>query len=148
MDKIDSVILACLAKDARMSLKDISNHCFISAPAVSTRISHLKEAGYLTGFQAQLDAAKLGYPIKAFISLCLEPKDKQSFYPFVKSCPNVLGCDCVTGKFSQILTCRFKTTTELDEFINDLQRFGETYTQIVFSTSVEPRPLDPNLTQL
>ena len=49
----------------------------------------------------------------------------------------------MTGKYSQILTCRFKTTKDLDEFINDLQRFGETQTQIVFSTSVEPRSLVP-----
>ncbi|MDD6171480.1 MAG: Lrp/AsnC ligand binding domain-containing protein, partial [Ligilactobacillus ruminis] len=62
---------------------------------------------------------------------------------YVKGCRNVVGCDCVTGKYSQILTCRFKTTKDLDEFINDLQRFGETQTQIVFSTSVEPRSLVP-----
>ena len=33
----------------------------------------------------------------------------------------------------------YKTTVELDAFIGKLQRFGNTETQIVFSTPVEPR---------
>ena len=33
----------------------------------------------------------------------------------------------------------FRTTQELDQFINQLHRFGRTRTQIVFSTSVEHR---------
>jgi Lrp/AsnC family leucine-responsive transcriptional regulator len=33
----------------------------------------------------------------------------------------------------------FRTTQELDLFIGQLQRFGRTRTQIVFSTSVEHR---------
>ena len=33
----------------------------------------------------------------------------------------------------------FMDTNELDQFINELQHFGKTRTQIVFSTSVEHR---------
>ena len=33
----------------------------------------------------------------------------------------------------------FESTTQLDHFINELQQFGRTKTQIVFSTSVEQR---------
>lgn len=42
MDQIDRTILGCLEQDARMSLKELSKQCFISAPAVSSRIAHLK----------------------------------------------------------------------------------------------------------
>ena len=35
----------------------------------------------------------------------------------------------------------FHSTVELDQFIDDLQKFGETKTQIVFSTAVEHRGL-------
>ena len=33
----------------------------------------------------------------------------------------------------------FESTVQLDHFINELQQFGRTKTQIVFSTSVEQR---------
>jgi Lrp/AsnC family leucine-responsive transcriptional regulator len=40
-----------------------------------------------------------------------------------------------------LMEVAFFSTTELDRFINELQRFGKTRTQIVFSTVVEHRNL-------
>ena len=56
-----------------------------------------------------------------------------------KDCPNVLECNCVTGTYSIMLKVAFPSTMELDTFIGHLQRFGNTQTQIVFSTAVPPR---------
>ena len=36
----------------------------------------------------------------------------------------------------------YHSTMELDTFIGQLQKFGNTSTQIVFSTPVEPRGID------
>jgi Lrp/AsnC family leucine-responsive transcriptional regulator len=60
----------------------------------------------------------------------------------VKECPNVIECDCVTGNYSMLLKVVFPSTTELDTFIGQLQKFGKTSTQIVFSTPVAPRGID------
>nr|WP_054755639.1 Lrp/AsnC family transcriptional regulator [Liquorilactobacillus satsumensis] len=145
MDEIDLKIVSTLQKDARISLKKLADICFISAPpAVSTRLSHLEERGIINNYQTAIDYKVLGFPIKAYVSLRLSPTDKEAFYPYIKSVGNVISCDCVTGSYSQIITCYFKSTKSLDNFINDIQRFGETKTQIVFSTSVDPRPLELN----
>ncbi|KRN09277.1 AsnC family transcriptional regulator [Liquorilactobacillus mali KCTC 3596 = DSM 20444] len=144
MDEIDLKIVSTLQKDARISLKKLADICFISAPAVSTRLTHLEERGIIKNYQTSIDYKILGYPIKAYVSLRLSPKDKDDFYPYIKSVGNVISCDCVTGSYSQIITCYFKSTRALDNFINDIQRFGETKTQIVFSTSVIQRPLELN----
>ena len=66
-------------------------------------------------------------------NLEMQPKQKEEFYPFVLSCPNVLECNCVTGHYSMLLKVAFKSTEELDLFIGKLQHFGNTETQIVFS---------------
>ena len=79
--------------------------------------------------------------ILQYIQLQLEPTQKERFYPFVASVPNILECDCVTGEYSQILKVIFESTQALDEFVNQLQTFGKTSTQIVFSTSVPNRGL-------
>ncbi len=142
MDATDLKIIKCLQKDARMSLKKISEKCFVSAPTAAARIDHLQKNGVIRQLTATLNYPKLGYGIKAFVSLRLEPQDKAEFYPYIASFVNVAACDCVTGYFSQIITCYFKKTTELDDFINEIQRFGETQTQIVFSTSVLPRGIN------
>ena len=50
-----------------------------------------------------------------------------------------MECCCVTGDSSMLIMVAFRTTQELDHFINELHRFGRTRTQIVFSTAVEHR---------
>ena len=139
MDNIDRRILTILQENARTPLKAIAEQVFLSSPAVSARIERLEQAGYITGYQAQLSCAAMGYQIKAFINLEVEPSQKPEFYPYIAGCPNVMECDCVTGDYSMLIQVCFRTTQELDQFINQLQRFGRTRTQIVFSTSVEHR---------
>lgn len=142
MDEIDKKLLKLLCKDARMSVKDLADCVYLSPPAVKSRIERLEEAGYIMGYTAKLNHSKLQYLTKAYISLEMDPKRKPEFYPFVQACPNVLECDCVTGQYSMLIKVVFKTTVELDNFIGELQRFGSTSTQIVFSTSVEPRSIE------
>ena len=139
MDNIDRKILTILQDNARTPLKVIAEQVFLSSPAVSARIERLEAAGLITSYQAQLSAAAMGYQIKAFISLEVEPRQKPEFYPYVEKCPNVMDCNCVTGDYSMLLKVCFHTTQELDQFINQLDQFGRTRTQIVFSTPVEHR---------
>ena len=81
----------------------------------------------------------MGHYIKAFINLEVEPNQKKEFYPYIDSVMNVVECNCVTGDYSMLIEVRFPTTAELDGFIGELQRFGKTKTQIVFSTCVKHR---------
>ena len=126
MDDIDRKILKLLQENARMSLKTIAEKTFLSSPAVS----------------AMVDPMKLGYHILAFINLDVIPEDKPKFYAFAESVPNVLECSCVTGEYSMLMKVAFHSTMELDIFIGQLQKFGKTSTQIVFSTHVGPRGVD------
>ena len=139
MDSIDKQIIQLLGDNARASLKEVAAETFLSSPAVSARIARLENKGIITGYSAQINLHKLGYHITAFINLELSPNQKPTFYPFVKACPNILECNCVTGEYSMLLKVAFPSTVELDGFIGELQQFGKTYTQIVFSTSIEPR---------
>lgn len=144
MDKIDLKLIELLQENARYPLKHLAQEVFLSTPAVSSRIAKLEELGVITGYFAQVNALKLGYYIKAFINLKIEPKQKPEFYPFIAACPNVLECNCVTGNYSMLIKVAFPTTIELDTFIGDLQTFGSTQTQIVFSTPVEHRGIHIN----
>lgn len=142
MDKIDLKIIELLQKNARYPLKHIAEEVFLTTPAVSARIEKLEQSGVITGYSAHVDPLKLGYNIKAFINLEMSPKQKPEFYPFISNCPNVLECNCVTGKYSMLIKVAYHTTIELDTFIGELQKYGNTETQIVFSTAVEHRGLD------
>ena len=143
MDHIDREILQILQANARTSLKTIAEKTFLSSPAVSARIEKLEKDGIITGYQAQIDPVKLGYHIIAFINLNVPPEDKPKFYKYAESIPNILECSCVTGEFSMIMKVAFESTMQLDTFIGQLQKYGKTSTQIVFSTHVGPRGVKP-----
>ncbi|WP_137601874.1 Lrp/AsnC family transcriptional regulator [Paucilactobacillus nenjiangensis] len=142
MDQIDRRIISILQKNARTSLKTLSESCFISSPAIAARITRLEKSGVIANYQTTVDYQKLDYHVKAFIWVQLNPNQKKEFYPYVASIPNILECNCVTGDYSELLEVVFESTEALDSFVNDLQQFGKTSTQIVFSTSVERRGLD------
>ena len=139
MDKIDKKLISLLQENARYSLKQLAEQVYLSSPAVSSRMERLQREGYIKGYCAIVDEQKLGYHIMAYIGLEISPKQKGEFYPFITNCPNVLECNCVTGNYSMLLKVAFMSTQELDLFIGKLQVFGETQTQIVFSTIVHPR---------
>jgi len=145
LDKIDQKLLALLQENARYPLKYLAGQVFLSSPAVSARIDRLEKQGIISGYHATIEPLSLGYHIKAYINMTLDPKQKEEFYPFIASCPNVLECDCVTGAFSMHMKVWFPSTQELDSFIGRLQTFGKTETQIVFSTPVPSRGVDVNL---
>lgn len=139
MDRVDLKLIKLLQENARYPLKELSQQVFLSSPAISSRIDKLERAGVITGYHATVNQLELGYSIVAFINLAINPGLKEEFYPFINSCPNVIECNCVTGSYSMLIKVAYRTTIELDNFIGHLQKFGNTETQIVFSTPVKTR---------
>lgn len=139
VDETDLQILSMLSENARISLKNMAETTFLSSTAIAARIEKLEKNGYIKGYQAKFNPQAFGLNIKAFINVEVEPIRKQDFYPYIRSCKNVVECDCVTGEYSMLLKVLFASTDELDGFINEIQHFGKTKTQIVFSTPVENR---------
>ena len=54
-----------------------------------------------------------------------------------EAAPNVIDCYGITGEYFALLKVRFRSTMELDNFLTEIQVFGETKTNIVLSTYKE-----------
>lgn len=141
MDKIDIELIRLLSENARMPLNQLAQKVFLSSPAVASRIEKLEREGIIRKYTLVIDHVKLGYPLTAFINLELQPRQKPAFSTFIKDCHNVLECNCITGNYSMMVKVVFSSTQELDTFIGQLQAYGQTQTQIVFSTPVESREI-------
>ena len=125
IDRVDKEILKLLQQNGRLSLKTIAEKTFLSSPAVSARIERMENDGIILGYEAKVSPIRMGYHILAYINLNVQPEDKNKFYKYAESIPNILECSSVTMK--------------LDTFLGQLQKFGKTSTQIVFATHVGPR---------
>lgn len=139
MDAIDLKLITILQKNARIPLKALAQKVFLSSPATAARLAHLEKEGIIESYSANINLKRVGMPIIAFINLDLDPAQKPTFYPFITAHPNVLECNCVTGRYSQLIKVAFETTEALDTFIGELNSFGHTETQIAFSTPQPPR---------
>ena len=141
LDKTDKKILRLLQQNARAPIKEIASKLYMSSPAISARIAKLEESGVITGYHAQIDPAALGYTIKAFVNLEVDPKQKAEFYHYIENIENVVECSYVTGEYSMLIETLFEGTAGLDHFVTQLQRFGHTKTLIAFSTAIPQRPV-------
>lgn len=139
MDHIDRMLLKALEQNAKVPLKQLAKSVFLSPPAVSARIERLEKEGIITGYHAHLDDERLGYHILAFVNLSLPPERHEEFTRFIERMPNVMECCHISGQYSMLIKVRFISTADLNSFVMELQKFGTTETQIVFSQVVKPR---------
>ena len=137
LDEVDKKILNRLRQNGRISLKELSSEVFLTMPAVSARIEKLEREGYIKGYHAEVDLEKLGYGIKAFILITVKPEDNKKFYEFVRGERCILECNHITGNYSMIVKAMFPSTTPMNTFVGELQKYGKTQTQVVFETVIE-----------
>ncbi len=137
IDEMDVQILNLLKMNARISLKDLSSEVHLTTPAIASRIDKLESAGFIKGYHADIDLEKIGYKIKAFIQMSVQPDDQRKFYDFIQRKDFILECSHITGPYSMLLKVVTPSTSELDTLIGELQAFGRTETQVVFSTVLE-----------
>ena len=139
LDAIDHKILEMLLENSRYSMREIAKKVFLSSTAVAARIERLERNKVITGYHVSVNPVMMGYYVKAYIQIQVDPCRKNEFYPYMEQHNHVLECDCVTGEYTMLIKVIFRTTMELDQFINEIQNFGKTNTLIVFSTAVHHR---------
>lgn len=143
MDAADRIILHTLLEDGRTPVKQLAEKVFLSSPAVSSRLDRLEKSGLIRSYQVNLDLKAMGYDMLAFINLSVLPDHHETAMDLIRRCINVLECHHVTGAYTLLLKTAFPGTKELEQFVTQLQQYGTTQTQVVFSTLIEPRqPLE------
>ena len=142
IDEIDLKILKLLQDDARISVKAIAEELYLSAPTVKSRMDALKEKGVIKGYYVEIDNSVYENVIKCFVEIEVSPTKKDELYKILIESTNVVECERVTGEYSLITKVIFKNTVEMDKFINKIQYYGKTRTQIIFSTIINRRGVE------
>lgn len=144
LDPTGIQLLQLLQEDARLSFSEMGKRVGLSTSAVIERIKRLEAAGLIGGYRAEIDAAKLGYPLTVFIRLHTSPERYPRVLALVDALPEVLECYHVTGEEAFIMKAVLTSVTHLEELIRKLSPFGKTSTSVVLSAPVKrqvrPRP--------
>ena len=143
VDRVDWHILAELQADARLSFNELSRRVRLSAPAVAERVRRLEADGVITGYHAQVDAERVGRPVRAVVVMdCYGPtcllRD-----PDVQSWPEISHLYRVTGQGCSVLMVETESMEAFEGLIDRLARYGRPSSSMVLSDLLPWSPTQP-----
>ena len=109
LDRIDRKILDLLQEFGRLTNVELARAVNLSPTPCLERVRRLERAGYITGYGAHLDPAKVGAGLLVFLQVTLDrttPKVFEQFKLAIYQMPEVLECHMVAGGFDYLLKVR------------------------------------------
>jgi len=120
IDNTDIQILNILMENAFTPYTEIGKKLFISAGTVHVRMNKMEKLGIVRSPQLQIDLAKLGMDITAFIGVYLIRSDSyDNVVRELKKIDSVISCNYTTGNYSLFLKIVCRDTQHLREILHD-----------------------------
>ena len=144
VDTVDAAILELFAAEPRIGVLEASRRLRLARGTVQARLDKLAARGIVTGWGPDVDAAALGFPVTAFVTLEIAQRGHDEIGGRLAGIPEVLEVHTITGNGD--LLCRVVARSN-----NDLQRvldhvvssagIGRASTVIALATQVPHRVL-------
>ena len=144
IDDIDWKILKELQINARITFAELGRRVGLTTPAVIERVRKMEDAGIITGYRVEIDTAKVGLPITAFIRMSITGVDYSHIIEVAQESTEVLECHRGTGGDSFIMKVAVADVGHLQTLIDKLTPYGITTTSIVLSSPVKSRVIEKN----
>ena len=116
LDYFDIAILESLSRDGRLPITDLARMIGLSKTPTQARVRRLQAEGYIAGFRAVLNPAKLGQDHVAFVEVELTDTTEaalQAFNAAVQQVPEIEECHMIAGAFDYLLKVR---TTDIKAY--------------------------------
>src|SRR5918996_3399726 len=144
LDDLDWRILEALQENARITFSELGRRISLTPPAVAERVRRMEDSGVITGYRVELDHARVGLPILAFVRLRAAGDIKcRELGELTKDVPEILECHRVTGEDSYIVKAAVRSVEHLERLVDALMPYAETVTSLVFSSPVRTRTIGP-----
>ncbi|MBL8520418.1 MAG: Lrp/AsnC family transcriptional regulator [Betaproteobacteria bacterium] len=135
MDKIDRIILGMLARDGRISFRDLGEKVHLSPNATAERVRKLQHSGAIRGIRADIHPAALGQPLEVQIDVKLESGTAaNAFERVLAGMPQVKAATLMTGSFDYAVRVNCADRDELVRVTEALRAKGgvrETYSRMI-----------------
>jgi Lrp/AsnC family transcriptional regulator, leucine-responsive regulatory protein len=109
IDDFDRAILRILKQEGRMSVTELAGRISLSKSPTQARLKRLEREGYITGYQALVDHARLGSDHIAFVEVKLSDTREvalKAFNAAVRATPEIEECHMIAGAFDYLLKVR------------------------------------------
>ena len=115
LDDIDRKIITVLGKDARTSLRKISELVDVSLGTVSNRVKKMEKKGIIEGYSVILNPEHIGWELNVVIGLRIQKGRLIEIQEKIATDSRVYGVYDVTGDFDSMILARAKNRKDLDD---------------------------------
>jgi Lrp/AsnC family leucine-responsive transcriptional regulator len=122
LDRYDRILLEVLQRHGRASNVELSEAANLSPPQCYRRVRRLETEGFIRGYAAQVDPAKLGLGVIAFVNLNLHRdrvKEARELEKAIRQFPEILECYTISGDFDYLLKVAATDLKSLSNFLTD-----------------------------
>lgn len=123
LDETDRRLLRVLQADGRITNAELAKRCNLSPAATFDRVRRLRERGFITGYAALLDPAKVDRALLIFVEVVLDRTTGEVFEDFaaaIRRAPEVLECHMVAGGFDYLIKARVRDMDAYRSFLGDI----------------------------
>lgn len=106
LDRIDINILYEMQKNGRISNVELSERVHLSPSPCLMRVKKLQKAGYIAGYSAVINMAKLGETLTVFTEITLKNHRQTDFARFqstIEKVDSVVECHLISGGYDYLL---------------------------------------------
>ncbi|RAX39487.1 Lrp/AsnC family transcriptional regulator [Rhizobium tropici] len=139
LDEIDQRMLEALARNARISLKELAEVAGLSSPSAAERLRRLEERGIISAFTVDIAPEAIGYPLQAIVRVRPLPGQLHVVERIIQETPEFIECDKVTGDDCFIGRLVVRSMGELDGILDKITERAETNTSMIKATPVKRR---------
>ena len=139
LDTIDQRMLDALARNARISLKELAEAAGLSSPSAAERLRRLEERGVIEAFTVNIAPAAIGYPLQAIVRIRPLPGQLHVVERIIQETAEFIECDKVTGDDCFIGRLVVRSMGELDGILDKVAERAETNTSMIKATPVKRR---------
>ena len=122
LDRTDLAILTALAKNARLSNKELAALVDLAPSTTLERFRRLVRDGWLRGFHADVDPRAHGLGLEAMIAVRLKQHSRKNFTSFreyVQTLPEVVAAYHMAGENDFLVHVRVRDADHLRDFAID-----------------------------
>lgn len=141
IDDLNWRILSSLQQNSRESFSSIGRKIGLTSPAVAERVKKMEDTGILEGYLAKVSHSKLGYQLKAMITMKAFMGRLKPFLEKVKTLDEVVNCYRITGNENIIMEVVLRDQFHMEKFIDMLIQYGETRTNVILSDVISDAPI-------
>jgi DNA-binding Lrp family transcriptional regulator len=144
LDRIDMKILAHLQRNGRITNVNLADAVGLSASPCLLRVKRLEQAGYISGYGANLNLAKLGETITVFTEVTLTDHTREFFIRFetaLRRIDEVMECHLVSGGYDYLIKFVTRGLTHYQDIIEGLLErnsgIAKYFSYIVIKTPIQ-----------